>query len=196
MLKYVLILVLYAAALLAIGVSTHLVSPPGANPATALMAPAAGAILILVCAGLSLMINSNRLLGMIGIHVALLIPLLMAGGPAARLTGSLANATQFNDQLTKIHEGANGGVVISTVQATDGQRNFISRLESQASSNQLFSIQLEGDETAAEWHPAGYQTVGLASSIAVSLFAFVVLIMQRPPLPKRTAPESDAQEDS
>lgn len=187
MFKYVVTLVLYAVGLVGIGYATYSVSPPGANAVTALIAPAAGGLFVLVCAVLSAMVHKNRMLGMIGIHVGLVVPLLMAAGPAARISGSLSNASAFNTQLERFHEAANSGVVITSVQSAGEGVRLVSRLESQAGGENVFDVETDGDERAAAWHPAGYQTVGLAASIVLSLFAFCVLLLQRPSPAKRAA---------
>lgn len=188
-------MVAYAGALAGIGYATYAVSPPGANAVTALIAPGAGAVLMLLCAGLSLSISSNRKLGMIGIHVGLLIPLLMASGPLMRIGGSFSNADTFNNQLDSLQSAADSGVVLGSVQATGEERRFSMRVESTTGSEELFAIDLESNEGANAWHPASYQAVGLASSIVLSLFAFLVMLLQRPLLPKRSSEAQNNKRD-
>lgn len=115
MFKFALTLIAYAAALLAIGYLTYTVAPPGSNAKTALIAPAIGAAAALVCAVLSL-IRSDRKLCMIGIHLGLILPLLMALGPTMRLSGSLSNTAEFN----KDFEAAKS---ITLIAEGDGERH-------------------------------------------------------------------------
>jgi len=182
MTKYVVLLVLYAVALLAVGYATDAVSPPGANAVTALIAPAAGAVLIVVCAGLSLASGPSRTLGLTGTRVGLLLPLLMASGPALRLGASLGNASEFNGQLEQFQDAAASGVVIAADETVGEDTDFVASRQGPAGAAELFRV--EGGGT--EWRPAGSQAVGLIASLVLSVFAFFVLLMQRPALPERT----------
>ncbi len=95
MTKFAVVMIAYAAALLGIGVLTYLAAPPAANALTALIVPAVGAVLAVVCVVLAVQIQTKRTLGMIGIHVGLVVPLILAAGAFARLPGSLAKNTAY-----------------------------------------------------------------------------------------------------
>jgi hypothetical protein len=97
--KAAIVMVLYAAALLGVGYLTYSLAPPGANAATALYISAGIGALMVLCAIATLARKVNRTAGMIGIHLGLVLPLLAAAGPIARLPGSLENAKRFNDAV-------------------------------------------------------------------------------------------------
>ena len=78
--KFALTMLVYAVCPLISGYVTMSVAPPGSRPATAFIIPAIAAGLSIAAAVLSLMIKSNRRLGMIGIHVGLVLPLLFTAG--------------------------------------------------------------------------------------------------------------------
>jgi hypothetical protein len=97
--KAAIVMVLYAAALLCVGYLTYSLAPPGANAATALYISAGIGALMVLCAIATLARKVNRTVGMIGIHLGLVLPLLAAAGPIARLPGSMENAKRFNDAV-------------------------------------------------------------------------------------------------
>lgn len=149
--RYALSLVTLGATILAICLLTSEVAPPGANAKTAVIIGGAGFILLTMCALLSLMINRNRALGMIGIHIGLLLPLLLASGPLMRVSGSIEKAKAYYE-----------------TPATETP------------------AQEEQEVTAADSdHPYAYQAVGLGSVALVSVFGFIMLITQRPSIPKQ-----------
>jgi len=105
--KASIVMLLYAAALVGIGFLTYSVAPPGANATTALIISSAFAGIMVFCAIASLAIRQNRTLGMVGIHVGLVMPLVVAAGSFMRFPGSLNNTQQFNEAITQ------GSVTIS-----------------------------------------------------------------------------------
>ena len=58
----------------------------------------------------------------------------------------------------------------------------------------LFVVPTDAEERAAAWHPAGYQTVGLLSSVALSVFAFFMMLMHRPAVPKKKPAVDESSE--
>lgn len=159
--KAPLLMALYAVALVAVGYLTYSVAPPGAKAATALMMSSGIAALMLFCAVASLMINRNRAIGMVGIHLGLILPLVAALGTGMRLPGSYNNAKAFNAAV------ASEGSVL---------------------------VQPASSENRHLPHPVAYQTVGIGSTVILSLFAFAAILSHRPkvpPKPTKTA-ESDA----
>jgi phosphotransferase system glucose/maltose/N-acetylglucosamine-specific IIC component len=191
MLKYALTMFVLALAFLAIGVATYTVTPPGGNAITGLIAPGIAALLLVACAVFTLAIGKNRVLGMIGIHVGLIVPLLMVLGPAMRLGGSVAGAQAFNDQLAALHEtwtdvpikAAEGE---ETVNGDAESRLFVRRAIGDAAED-VDPLFVSGE---TEWRPKGYQTVGLASSAALGVFGFVALLAHRPTPPARKPKDS------
>lgn len=146
LLPYCFTIAAYGLAILFIGGLTWFVAPPGASAITALAVSVIGAVLMGVCAALTLRLENNRRLGMIGIHAALVLPLVLALGAGMRLRASLDKANTFNNAL----RAAPVAVSMESIANKD--------LPS----------------------PVAYQTVGLGSIAAVSLFAFVALLAQRP----------------
>jgi phosphotransferase system glucose/maltose/N-acetylglucosamine-specific IIC component len=108
----------YAAALLFVGWLTYHVAPPGSNAFTALIISGGIAALSVACGVLTLLLKKKRVLGMIGIHVGLILPLVGAIGPAMRLSGSLENTARFNDELR-----ANNEVTVTTKTGENVWRN-------------------------------------------------------------------------
>lgn len=181
--KFALTMLVYAVCMLVSGYVTMMVSPPGAKPATALLIPAIAAALAATAAVLSLMIKSNRKLGMIGIHVGLVLPLLFMAGSLMRVSGSVAKAGEFNSQLERIQTAVqqpNGQVTLSLVAAP----------ESSNDKSKLMRANWVEDNTPtsitpkAPWKPYGYQSVGMISIAMLSLLAFVSLLLHRPEIPK------------
>jgi hypothetical protein len=124
MFKFALAMSAYALAMLGIGYLTFISAPPESNAWTALLVPAIGAAAIIACVVMATRINTNRTLGMIGIHVGLVLPLVMAAGSFARLPGSLEkNRAYFQNEVLKNPDGttASVGVVTSKVHPTGYQ---------------------------------------------------------------------------
>lgn len=149
--RYAFSLVALGATILAICLLTYSVAPPDANAKTAVVIGGVGLVLLTISAALSLMINRQRVLGMIGIHVGLLLPLLLASGPLMRLGGSIEKAKAYYE----------------------------------APEAETSSAQANEDTPADANHPYAYQAVGLGSVAIVSVFGFLMLIVQRPSVPKQ-----------
>ena len=181
--KFALTMLVYAVCMLVSGYVTMMVSPPGAKPATALLIPAIAAALAATAAVLSLMIKSNRKLGMIGIHVGLVLPLLFMAGSLMRVSGSVAKAGEFNSQLERIQ---------TAVQQPNGQvtLSLVADPESSNDKSKLMRANWVEDNTPtsitpkAPWKPYGYQSVGMISIAMLSLLAFVSLLLHRPEIPQ------------
>lgn len=189
--KYAATMIVYAICLLISGIVTMMVAPPGANAATALIIPAVAAGLMIAAAVLSLMIKKNRKLGMIGIHVGLVLPLVFTAGSLSRLSASMSNTSDFNNQLTDIHtalEQTNGRVTLTLVDDPDSSRSSRKLME---------AAWLEGQtpktiSPRAPWRPSGYQAVGMVSIATLSILAFFSLLMHRPSLPEREATDASS----
>jgi phosphotransferase system glucose/maltose/N-acetylglucosamine-specific IIC component len=191
--KYALTMLVYAVCLLISGFVTMSVAPPGSKPATAFIIPAIAAGLAIAAAVLSLMIKSNRKLGMIGIHVGLVLPLIFAAGSVSRVAGSMANAKEFNTQLSDMHTALAmpaGEVTLTLVNAPDSDR---------ARDRLMQARWMDGEtprtmEPRHPWRPSGYQSVGMISIAMLSVLAFVSLLLHRPEIPK-AEPKPDLLED-
>ena len=199
--RYIIVIVTYALAMLGIGVVTMQVAPGAANAVTALIVPAVFAALMLACAALSAAVKQNRTLGMIGIHAALLLPLVCAAGSFSRLGISQAAADTFNDNHDLVLERIAGTETApgTTVRlAVDDNNHVIASTQAGDRIFQLPAPEIDGagNEQPAEanawkkaYSPQGYQTVALASIGVISIFAFFALVTHRPKVPK--APKKD-----
>ncbi len=181
MLRFFLTAVAYAVALVLVGFVTYSVAPPGANAMTALVMSSLIAGLMIVCAIFALAIKKNRTLGMIGIHVGLVVPLLAIGGTGARLGGSLANANAANESIERI----------MLLMELDQPATLVDRGQDAEDSRYAVRVS-EADSAAADalFNPIGYQTVGIGSTAILSAFAFVALLSHRPRVPE-AEPDAD-----
>lgn len=66
----------YAGFLIACGLAAYFMAPPGANATTALIVPSIAAGLMIVFGALANMYARHRQVGMVGIHVGLVLPLI------------------------------------------------------------------------------------------------------------------------
>lgn len=173
MFRYALTLIAYAVALVAIGYVTYILAPDGANARTALAISGGIGVLCVVCAVLALLIRGNRTLGMIGVHVGLLLPLVALAGTSFRVGGAMENARAGNDALATL-----------SAQAEDAQSVMVQRPE-KGELRLVFPDAAETVDMNKVLHPKGYQAVGIASSSALSAFAFLALVFHRPKLPPK-----------
>lgn len=93
------IMIAYAVAVTFIGGLTWFLATPGSNAVTALIVSGAAGIFMTLCAILSLRIQGNRRMGLVGLYGALVIPLIIAGGAGMRLRPSLEKAQAFNSAV-------------------------------------------------------------------------------------------------
>lgn len=190
--KFALTMLVYAVCLLISGWVTMSVAPPGSKPTTAFIIPAIAAALSITAAVLALMIKSNRKLGMIGVHVGLVLPLIFAAGSLSRVAGSVGSAGEFNSQLEQIHAAlAQPGAEVTLTRVDDpaSERERDMLMEATwVQDNTPTSIRPE-----SPWKPYGYQSVGMISIAMLSVLAFVSLLLHRPEIPK-AEPKDDLLE--
>ncbi|GAB4517719.1 MAG: hypothetical protein Tsb0013_21960 [Phycisphaerales bacterium] len=179
MFKYAITLIVFGAALFGVGYVTYAVAPEGANAKTALFITGGLGGLAVVCAFMSLAMVASRPVGMIGVHLGLLIPLLSLGGPAARLSGSLSGAQEANTSIAAFKSAAEDATAGALTKSDDGVWTATFGLDDQ--------VQLTG-----LLEPKGYQTVGIASTAILSLFGFVALLLHRPKVPPKKASKSES----
>ncbi len=158
-------MVVYAAAMIAIGVVAFMLAPSGGKAATALVIPAVCAALMLVCAALTAKgIMSAKAgkgtgkPGMIGIHLGLLLPLLFA---LAFIGRALPATTAFLDAKKTLAGGNRAENVAAAV------------LDQAATSGQ-----------ALEALSKDYLIASLWALSFLSLFACVALVSHRPKMVK------------
>lgn len=164
--KPALVMFAYAAAVLMIGIATAAAAPDGANTVTAIMVPGAIAVLSAVCGVLMLMMEKKRMLGMIGIHLGLVLPLLAVVGPVMRMGGSFEAAEKTNASITNIEQ----------------------KLAEPESDSEVIQL-VSGAVMQETLRSKGYQAVGLASTAALSGFAFVAMLVHRPKALKAVSEE-------
>ena len=87
----------YAMVMVAGGVTAYALAPEGANAKTALIVPVVCAGAMVLSALLSLQIERVYVLGMIGIHLGLVLPLLIAGAVGFRAVGVGGAVTKYHD---------------------------------------------------------------------------------------------------
>ena len=97
--RYAITQVAVGGAVLWVSWLTYAASPPAVQEAgkanTALYIGLAFAVLMLACAVGTMLVRGNRLVGMIAIHAALVLPLLVASGPLARLGGAKSATAEY-----------------------------------------------------------------------------------------------------
>lgn len=80
----------YAAFLVICGAIAFFMAPANTNAATALIVPSIAAALMVVFATMAARLPRNRTVGMVGIHVGLVLPVLFAVAFAARAYGAFS----------------------------------------------------------------------------------------------------------
>ncbi|MEO1278138.1 MAG: hypothetical protein AAFV77_04190 [Planctomycetota bacterium] len=172
MLKAVAILVLYAALVLVMGALAFASAPEGANKITALIFPGLIAAVSLACVVMSLFINKKRTVGMIGIHLGIVFPLLVAVAVGHRGYKVHQDSVQYGEAVElwdqRVQEGA-----ISTPEARE--RFF--------------------EEGNYPEYDKAYLRTALFAISAISLITFVAMIAARPKPPARK-PATEAPAES
>ena len=166
-------MVVYAAAMVAIGSVAFMLAPSGVRAATALIIPAVCAALMLLCAGLTAKgVMSAKAgkgtgrPGMIGIHLGMVLPLLFA---LLIMSRALPATTAFLDAKTTLTGGSiaeNAAAVALDQSATGGKK--------------------------AEALSKDYLIASLWSLSFLSIFACVALVSHRPKMVKAPKPEPAA----
>jgi hypothetical protein len=171
------IMFLYAALLLTFGILAYLIAPPGANASTAVVATGACAAIMIAMGIMTLMIKSKRTVGMVGIHMGLVLPIIFAGVFLMRAGAAYRSSGEFryfnNAYLADI---SNRGVEDTT--AT--RESFLSGAKPE------FAADIpEGDKA--------YLGFILTMLFGVSVAAFMFLLLSRPELPPKDAAAKPAE---
>jgi phosphotransferase system glucose/maltose/N-acetylglucosamine-specific IIC component len=174
------VMLVYAVAMIVVGLVTFLLAPPGAKAITALLVPGGIGVLTGVCGVISLRIETNRALGMLGIHLGLVLPLLAAIGAGVMVGRGMAAARDTSQDFRAINRALrDSGRALITATETGS----ITPQTLEASGAVLSVPRSEG------LRPSGYKIAGQAGVVAVSAVAFVSLLLHRPsPAPKPAAP--------
>ena len=172
MFKAVAILVLYAALVVVLGAIAYADAPEGANAATALIVPIAVAVVSVACAVMALLIHKHRTVGMIGIHLGIVVPLLVAIAVGQRAYATHTASKKYQETQQLWEQRIQGGAIGTP---TARERFF--------------------EEAESPDHDKGYLRGALVAIAAVSVQTFVTMIVARPKPPARkpkpAAPEPD-----
>lgn len=169
---------LYAALILSLGILAYLIAPPGANAKTAVFVTGVCAAVMIAMGVMSLMIHKKRKVGMIGIHVGLILPLVFAttflwrAGDNYRHSGVYQYFEHAYQADLKDRNAED---------TTANRESFLSGAKPE-SGNKIPT----GDK--------GYLGFILTMLFGVSIAAFVVLLLSRPKLPPKPAPVAAAPE--
>ncbi len=190
--KFIAVILAYAAALMTIGFFTAEVAPPSSKSGTSQIAAFGSAGIMIACAVMSLLVNVNRKVGMIGIHLAIVMPLLVAAAPGIRLGLTLADTAEFNEQLGKLQDavtpdeqddGDAASRVVNLSLGVGGGEDGETVLNARAAGELLWQSDL-----GSGWRPKGYAAMSLVSVLGLSIFAFVALVSHRPKVPAKEKP--------
>ncbi|HED54277.1 MAG TPA: hypothetical protein ENJ00_08765 [Phycisphaerales bacterium] len=165
------IMFLYAALLVTFGVLAYLIAPPGAHAQTAVVVTAICALLMVAMGVLSMLIHKKRNLGMIGIHVGLLLPMVFAVAFLVR-AGSAYRSSGVYRYFERAYQAE-----VKTGDIADSADARSAYLE-------------EAKPDRGKDLPSGDKAyLGLILTIlfGVSVAAFVVLLLSRPKLPPKPA---------
>lgn len=166
------IMFLYALVVVALSALAYVMAPPGANAMTAVVAGGVSAVLMCVMAGFSLAIHKNRVLGMVGIHVGMVLPLLFCVGFLMRIPVAYGDAgvyRYFEDAFAqKVEDGARQDTA-------EQRRAFLADAEDTLAGADI----PESDKT--------YLGRTLTLLFGASTAAFVLLLLSRPSVPKKAA---------
>ena len=106
-------LVVYAVALVAGGLFAIAFAPDKGRAVTAVAIPRVCAVLVLVCALMASLLGKSRAVGMIGIHLGLVLPLVFAVGLFMQGRKALAEVDRFEEAeaaWVAMDEGERGGL--------------------------------------------------------------------------------------
>lgn len=162
MFKAVAILVLYAVLVVALGILAYSDAPEGANAATALIVPIAVAVVSLGCAVMALLIHKQRTVGMIGIHLGIVIPLLVAIAVSHRAYVAHEASKSYQEGVSLWEQRVQGGGI-----------------NTPAAREKFF------EDNKYPEYDKGYLRGALVAIAAVSLQTFVTMIVARPKPPAR-----------
>jgi hypothetical protein len=163
MLKAATMMIVYAAALLLVGVITFMVAPPGSHPLTALLIPGVCAALMVACAVLTIMgagqARNGRGVGkqgMLGVHLGILLPLLFT-------LAFLIRAIPATNAYLEVKSALNPDQPVAAATAVL-------------------------DEDSRKAFSKDYLAVALWSLTALSSLGFASLLVLRPKMEKTTTP--------
>ncbi|MEM9064330.1 MAG: hypothetical protein AAGB51_02450 [Planctomycetota bacterium] len=167
------LMLIYAAGMLAGGGTAFMLAPPQANPVTALLVPGIAAGLMSLCAMASAIITRNKLVGMIGVHLGLIFPLLFAGGMVPRALAAGEASAQYTE-LAQAYQTETGASADADIQAFESWQRA------------------RDSEAEPVLYDKAYLKTTLWALSAWSVLAFIAILLKRPKPAQRdagTAPE-------
>lgn len=166
------VMFLYAALMLTLGILAYLIAPPGANAKTAVIVTGACALVMLAMGIMALTIHKNRKLGMVGIHLGLILPLVFAAVFLMRAGTSYRSAGVYRyfDNAYQVDRKAR-----AAADTTELRDSFLAGARPKSAD--------EIPET-----DKNYLGLILTLLFGVSVAAFVVLLLSRPEIPPRPQP--------
>lgn len=167
----------YAAVIVGLCVLAVAIAPEGANAATAVVFGGGAAVVMVVMGVLSLMIGRNRKLGMVGIHLGLLMPLVFAALFGWRIAPAYRSSGQH-----RYFYGAYDRAVAS------------GSIADSAESRSTFIVGGRGSVKGEEIPPTDKSYLGtiLTLLFGTSTAAFTLLLATRPEVPKAASASPDA----
>ena len=178
--KAAVIMFLYAGIVIGLSLLAYSSAPPGANAVTALIMGGGSAVVMIVMGILTLMLHRNRKLGMFGIHVGMVLPLVFAAAFFMRIAANYKSAGVHDYFYGAYNKAVDSGTVADTRDARsaflDGGRNAVN-----------------GGEIPD--HSKAYLGQVLTLLFGVSAATFTMLLASRPSVPPKRdafdAPASD-----
>jgi hypothetical protein len=167
----------YAVLLIDGGASAYAAAPPDADAFTALLIPSICAVLMLVCAGMTALLGRSRVVGMIGVHLGLILPLLFAIAIGARALPTVSGTEAYREARADFDRLVEADERADTPAAWEAYRADL-------------------PEPVAD-HDKGYLAYALWRLSTISAGTFLVLLLNRPKPAARGGPGSgDAAGDS
>lgn len=165
------IMFLYGVLLLSGGITAYLMAPPGANAKTAIIITGICAVLMFAMGFMSLLLKTKRGVGMIGIHVGLILPLIFAFAFLMRAGSNYEKAGIYNYfQKAYIADIENRNVADNP----SVRETYLSGAKPDG-----------GGEIPA--HDTSYLGLILTLLFGISAAAFMFLLLSRPKIPPKPA---------
>jgi hypothetical protein len=172
MLKAAAILILYAVLVVALGILAFSDAPEGAKAWTAIGVPIAVAVVSLACAVMALLIHKHRTVGMIGIHLGIVIPLLVAVAVGHRAYVAHQASESYKEGVSLWEARVQGGGINTPA----ARENFFK-------------------DNEYPDYDKGYLRGALVAIAAVSIQTFVTMLVARPKPPARKPKPAPAPAD-
>ncbi|MEL6330673.1 MAG: hypothetical protein AAFR38_13535 [Planctomycetota bacterium] len=155
----------YAVLMLGGGGAAYAMAPAGANATTALIVPGIAAGLMVLCAVMTLLLRASKPVGMIGIHLGLILPLVFAGGIIPRAFAAKGAVDSYN----AVVEEHGAAIATGEIDESVPLETYIQTVNAERS-----------EDEQVEDHDKSYLMYTLFALGGLSIAAFVVLLGLRP----------------